>query len=797
MTEEVLLPVRGMTCAACAARLERSLGRAEGVSAVEVNFATEAAKVSFDPSVTDAIALVGAVERAGFQVPPGTIHLVIEGMTCASCTERVERALRQTQGVLSAQVNFASGDATVAVVEGAASTASLLDAVATAGYKAALGATSAEAAAEQARREHREERREALVVMGALLLALPLVMPMALLIVGVHWMLPFQAQLVLALPVQLVAGARFYRGAVHALRSGSANMDVLVALGTTAAFALSVFLGTRGEAHLYFEAAAAVIALVRLGKWLELRARRSTRSALTSLLSLRPAMVRVLRGAQELSIPLGAVGRGEVVVVRPGEKIPVDGPILSGEASVDESLLTGESRAQHRGPGDDVIGGSLNLDGYLQVRAARVGDDARLAQIISLVQGAQASKAPVQHLVDRVAAVFVPLVLCVAAITLVGWWLAGADLEGTLLPAVSVLVIACPCALGLATPAALVVGTGVAARAGILVRDAASLEKASQVTHVVFDKTGTLTEGRPAVQRIASLQGDDDEVLRLAASVQQGSEHPVGKALLIAAAERNLSLLPIVGFQSMPGRGVSATIDGHEVQVGSARLLVEQGVDKGELDAIGTAAEAAGSTSVYVATEKCLRGVVVLSDREREGAAKAVAQLKSMGLSLTVLTGDLAGVAQRSASSLGIEHVRSEVLPEDKAEEVASLRRAGAVVAMVGDGVNDAPALAAADLGIALGTGTDVAKECAGVTLMRPDLRLVAETLSLARVTTRKIRQNLFWAFAYNVLGIPLAAAGVLTPLVAGAAMAFSSVSVLLNALSLRRMALTTRVPTL
>jgi len=716
-----------------------------------------------------------------------SVRLALTGMTCAACSTRIERVLRRQPGVAAANVNLASETATVAYLPGAVSLDSLVAAVAAAGYGASRAATDAEERAAHERRETARARRELALLLGSAAFALPLVAPMALSPFGVHVLLPGWLQLVLATPVQVVAGAHFYRGAYRSLRGGSANMDVLVALGTTAAFVLSVVLLAGGTQHLYFEAAASVIALVRLGKWLEARAKRSANQAVRALMALRPERARVERDGRELEVAVEAVGAGEIVVLRPGERVPVDGEVLTGTSSVDESLLTGESLPVTRGPGDPVIGGSINGEGWLRVRATAVGEASALARIVRLVEAAQGDKAPVQRLVDRVSAVFVPTVVGVALLCLGGWLVAGAGVEVALVHAVSVLVIACPCALGLATPAALMVGTGAAARSGILFRDAEALERAQAAAVVAFDKTGTLTEGRPTVREVLALDGDEGRLLALAAAAQRGSEHPLARAILLAAAERGVAVDSPHDFRALPGRGVEATVGGSRIRVGSPRFLDELGLERAPLASRAEAHEAAGATVVWVAADERLLGAIAIGDRLRAGAATAVARLRARGITTVLLTGDNRRAAAAVARELGIERVRAELGPEDKAREVAALRAGGAGVAMVGDGVNDAPALAAADVGFAMASGTDVAMHTAGVTLVRADPALVADAVSVSRATVRKIRQNLAWAFGYNVVGIPLAALGYLTPVLAGAAMALSSVSVVASALLLRR----------
>ncbi|MDP2305014.1 MAG: heavy metal translocating P-type ATPase [Pseudomonadota bacterium] len=728
--------------------------------------------------------------------PVQTARLAVGGMTCATCAQRIEKVLGRKPGVATAQVNLATEVATVAFAPGVIDVPALIRAVEAAGYTAAPAPTDAASRAAAEAVEAAVARRDLFVLLGAAALTVPLILPMVAHPLGLHWMPPGWLQLLLATPVQFVAGARFYRGAWGALRAGSANMDLLVVLGTTAAYVLSIAMLVTGGA-LYFESAAAVITLVRLGKYLEERAKRSTTQAIRALMELRPATARVLSEGRELEVPAESVGRGRVVVVKPGERVPVDGAIVFGESQLDESMLTGESLPVTKGVGQPVVGGSLNGDGLLHVEATTVGPESTLARIVGLVEGAQAEKAPIQHLVDRVSAVFVPVVIALSVVTFLGWWVAGSGGEQAIINAVSVLVIACPCALGLATPTALMVGTGAAARAGILIKDAVALERAHEVDVVVFDKTGTLTEGRPEVREVLSASitpssTELDALLMLAAAAQAGSEHPLAGAVVRAAAalQQPGRLLPAIEqFVSLPGRGLEATLAGTEgaVLIGSRRLMAEREIDVTALEARAAAAEAEGASVMWVAQGGRLSGAIVVADRIREGAAAAIARLVRMGIEPVLLTGDNRATAEVVARALGIPRVIAEVLPGDKAREVQALRSGGHVVAMVGDGVNDAPALAAADVGFAMPTGTDVAKHTAGVTLMRPDPGLVADAIAISRATTRKIRQNLFWAFIYNVVGIPLAALGFLTPVFAGGAMAMSSVSVVTNALLLRR----------
>jgi len=731
------------------------------------------------------VALEAAKKVSALTAPEAAISLKIDGMTCAACVSRVEKALARVPGVSEASVSLATEEARV--TGSGLEVFRLVAAVEAAGYEARL---KPEPSAIDAEAEWRT-RRDGLVFLASALLTLPLIVPMASEAAGLHLMLPAWAQLALATPVQFWAGARFYRNGFKAVRGGTGNMDLLVALGTSAAYALSLFLLLRrpAETPLYFEAGATVITLVLLGRFLEARARRSTTGALRALMALRPETARVERDGQEVELPLDRVRRGDVVVVRPGERIAVDGVVLDGASAADESLVTGESLPVPKSPGDRVIAGALNGEGRLRLKATAVGADSTLARIVALVERAQASKAPVQRLVDRVSAMFVPVVLAVAVATLIGWLVSGAPIESAVIAAVSVLVIACPCALGLATPTAIIVATGSAARRGILVKDVASLERARAVTAVVFDKTGTLTLGKPELAAVMPLAGSEAELLTLVASAQQGSEHPLARAVVAAARARGLVLAPVGSFRAVPGKGIEAEVGGRRLLVGNARLLAEGGIDTAALTALAASAPA-GTGAMLAAEIAPVRrplGLLLAGDPIRQSAAPAVARLRALGIETVLLTGDAEGPARKVAAEVGIEKVRWGVLPAEKLAEVERLKSVGEVVAMVGDGINDAPALAAADLGIAMASGTDVAMASAGITLMRGDPALVAEVLGLARATVAKIRQNLFWAFVYNVVGIPLAALGWLSPIVAGAAMAFSSVSVVANSLLLRR----------
>lgn len=779
------LPVSGMTCASCAGRVERALLKVPGVASASVNLANEQVRV--ESSEADVATLIEAVQKAGYGVPVQSLELAIDGMTCASCVGRVERALLKVPGVRSAAVNLASERAHVEVI-GTPDPAVLIQAVEAAGYQASAGEQQ-----QPAQDAERRLQRERWAVIAALLLAAPLVLPMFAELFGQHWMLPAWIQFLLATPVQFVLGARFYVAGWKAVRAGAGNMDLLVAIGTSAGYGLSLYQWWATPAgqmpHLYFEASAVVIALVLLGKYLESRAKRQTSAAIRALEALRPdRATRVIDGREE-DVAIAALRLDDLVLVKPGERFPVDGEVVEGESQADEALISGESLPVNKAPGDRITGGAINGEGRLLVRTTALGGETVLARIIRLVEDAQAAKAPIQKLVDRVSQVFVPAVLVIAVFTLIGWLLAGAPAEVALINAVAVLVIACPCALGLATPAAIMAGTGVAARHGILIKDAEALEVAHAVNAVAFDKTGTLTSGKPQIIHLHALEGDEASLLRLAGALQRGSEHPLARAVLERCEADGVAVPDVQKSQALSGRGIAGTLDGRQLALGNRRMLDEFGLQPGELLDTAQRWEAEGRTLSWLvesAPQPRVLGLFAFGDSLKEGAAAAIAALDARHIRSHLITGDNRGSARVVAEALHIDDVHAEVLPADKAATVAELKKGGAVVAMVGDGINDAPALAAADVGIAMGGGTDVAMHAAGITLMRGDPRLVPAALEIARRTYRKIQQNLFWAFIYNLVGIPLAAFGFLSPVVAGAAMALSSVSVVSNALLLR-----------
>lgn len=779
------LPIQGMTCASCAGRVERALRKVPDVTDASVNLASERARIEAPANSLEQ--LIGAIENAGYSVPSQSLELAIEGMTCASCVGRIERALAKIPGISQVAVNLADEKARLQVVAGF-DPQQALKAIENAGYKAAVQSDSAQHDDAQQRLN-----RERLTLLAALALSVPLVLPMLVEPFGLHWMLPAWVQFALATPVQFIFGARFYRAAWLALKARAGNMDQLVAIGTSAGYGLSLYqwaITPAGQMpHLYFEASAVIVSLILLGKYLESRAKRQTAGAIRALQALRPDHATRLLDGHEEQVAIDALALGDRVVVKPGERFPVDGEVLEGRSHADEALISGESLPVAKQPGDKVTAGAINGEGRLLVSTTALGAETVLARIIRLVEDAQAAKAPIQKLVDKVSQVFVPSVLLLALATLLVWLLLGAPLESALLNAVAVLVIACPCALGLATPTAIMAGTGVAARHGILIKDAEALEVAHDVTHIAFDKTGTLTEGKPRIVHIGLGEADEEELLRLAGGLQQGSEHPLAKAVLQRCSEQHITLPTLSESHALAGRGIAGEVEGRTLQLGSTRLLQENQLQAGTLAESARDWEAKGRTlSWLIETGDAPRllGLLAFGDQLKDGAAEAIAELRAQGITSHLISGDNAGSVAAVASALGIDEPHAQVLPADKARLVGELRAKGCV-AMVGDGINDAPALAAADVGIAMGGGTDAAMHAASITLMRGDPRLVPAALDISRRTYAKIRQNLFWAFVYNLIGIPLAAAGLLNPMFAGAAMALSSVSVVSNALLLNR----------
>ena len=811
------VPVLGMTCANCVASVERNAKKVNTVADAAVNFASERLSINYDPAVstakevlTDVIARVG---RAGYSVPTDTVELPLLGMTCANCANTIQRRLNKVEGVLTAEANYANERATVEFVPGVTSYSDLVAAVRKAGYDVVETAASAASDDAEAMARAAELHHQQIRLLVGVLFSLPLfLLSMArdFSLVGdwahepwVNWLF-----LALATPVQFYVGWDYYVGAYKSLRNGSANMDVLVAMGSSVAYVYSVAvlialtLGnhTLGH-HVYFETAAVIITLIVLGKLLEVRAKGQTSAAIKKLIGLQAKTARVIRNGEERDIPIAEVVKHDLVLVRPGEKIPVDGMVTDGHSAVDESMITGESLPVEKAVGDTVIGATINKQGLLKFKATKVGKETALAQIIRLVEQAQGSRAPIQRVVDQVAAYFVPAVIGLAVLTFVVWWLVGGDFVPALIRLTAVLVIACPCAMGLATPTSIMVGVGKGAENGILFKNSAALEQAHKLTAIVLDKTGTITKGQPSVTDVVAsgqVVLTSDELLRLAASAERGSEHPLGESIVRSAKERGLALSEPVAFEGIAGHGIAATVDGHKVLLGNLRLMQREGVHLNGLAPKAEALQAAAKTAMWLAVDGQASALIGVADTIKDGSKEAVAALHKLGLTVVMMTGDNEATAQAIAKEVGIDRVFAEVLPGDKAKHVAKLQAEGYKVAMVGDGINDAPALAQADVGIAIGTGTDVAIETADVTLMRGDLRSVPQALALSKATMRNIKQNLIWAFGYNIALIPIAA-GILAPfpwapdflrqlhpILAAGAMAFSSISVVSNALRLR-----------
>ncbi|SJZ42486.1 heavy metal translocating P-type ATPase [Selenihalanaerobacter shriftii] len=796
MTEEVQketrtdIEIEGMTCSACANRVEQGLNKLEGVSEATVNFAVEKATVNYNSEEVGMKDFIDKIEDLGYDVPVERVDFKVNGMTCSACVTRVEKGLNELAGVLHATVNFAVEKATIEYLPGEISKSGLSAKIEDLGYEVDKLGDDSNEDREQKRRS-KEERRQLNLFIIAAIGSLPFFTMMFLKFTGQN--IPdilenIFLQFVISTIIQTVVGWQYYKDSYYALKNKSANMSVLIATGTTAAYLYSVANTFILEGHVFYDTAVMIFALIGLGKLLEARAKGRTSEAIRKLFDLQANTARIIEDGEEKEIPIEDVQAGDIIMVKPGEKIPVDGVVKEGHSAVDESMLTGESIPVEKEAGDEVIGATLNKNGALKFEATKVGADTALSQIIQMVEEAQGSKAPIQRVADKVSGIFVPIVVGIAIITFIGWYTTTGDLTLSILNMTAVLVIACPCSLGLATPTAIMVGTGKGAENGILFKGGQHLEKAHKIETIVFDKTGTITKGEPEVTDIINIADfSDEELLKYAAIVEKGSEHPLALAIMEYVKELEIKPEDPDAFEAIPGHGVRAEHNGEEILFGNQKLMNDNNIDISSLKEASHKLETEGKTAMLIAIDKELVGVIAVADTVKETSAQAIEELQEMGIETVMLTGDNERTAKAIAKEVGIERVVAEVLPEDKADQIKKLKEGDKVVAMVGDGINDAPALATADIGLAIGTGTDVAIEAADITLMRGDLISVATGIRLSKKTMKKIKQNLFWAFFYNIVGIPIAAFGFLVPAMAAGAMAFSSISVVSNSLLLKR----------
>ncbi|MGH0431429.1 heavy metal translocating P-type ATPase [Bacillus hominis] len=800
--KEANLQISGMTCAACANRIEKGLKKVEGVHDANVNFALEKTKIMYDPAKTNPQQFKEKVESLGYSIVSDKAEFTVSGMTCAACANRVEKRLNKLEGVNKATVNFALESATVDFNPDEISVNDMKSTITKLGYKLEVKSDEKDASTDHRLQEIERQKKKFII---SFILSFPLLWAMvshfsftSFIYLPDMLMNPW-VQLALATPVQFIIGGQFYIGAYKALRNKSANMDVLVALGTSAAYFYSVYLSIQSigssehMTDLYFETSAVLITLIILGKLFEAKAKGRSSEAIKKLMGLQAKTATVVRDGTEMKILIEEVVAGDIVYVKPGEKIPVDGEIVEGKSAIDESMLTGESIPVDKTIGDVVIGSTMNKNGFLKVKATKVGRDTALAQIIKVVEEAQGSKAPIQRVADQISGIFVPVVVGIAIITFVVWmvFVTPGDFGGALEKMIAVLVIACPCALGLATPTSIMAGSGRSAEYGILFKGGEHLEATHRLDTVILDKTGTVTNGKPVLTDVIVVDGfDEKEILKLVGAAEKNSEHPLAEAIVEGIKEKGIDIPSSETFEAIPGFGIESVVEGKQLLIGTRRLMKKFNIDIEEVSKSMEELEREGKTAMLIAIDKEYAGIVAVADTVKDTSKAAIARLKKMGLDVVMITGDNTQTAQAIAGQVGIDHVIAEVLPEGKAEEVKKLQASGKKVAMVGDGINDAPALATADIGMAIGTGTDVAMEAADITLIRGDLNSIADAIFMSKMTIRNIKQNLFWALAYNGLGIPIAALGFLAPWVAGAAMAFSSVSVVLNALRLQRVKL-------
>lgn len=788
--EKINIDINGMTCAACSSRVEKALNKKDGVTNAVVNLLGQKATIEFDSDKTQPNELVKTIEKAGYEVPLITKSLLIEGMTCTACSTRVDKVLNKIDGIVKANVNLSTNKALVEFPSGLISDEELIKVVEKAGYKAEIE-VERDLDREKELREKEIKSLKTSFIISAIL-SLPLFSAMFFHMAGANNALSNLLnngwfQLILATPVQFIIGYRFYKGAYNSLRGGGANMDVLIAMGTSAAYFFSIYNLAIGVPEYYFEASAVIITLIILGNTFEAVAKGKTSEAIKKLMGLQPKTARVVRDEVEMDIPIEQLIVGDIVVVRPGERVPVDGIIVEGNSSLDESMITGESIPIDKTIDDQVIGATINKFGAFKFKATKIGKDTVLSQIIKLVEDAQGSKAPIQRLADQISGIFVPIVVVIALVTVLGFTYIAGNFNTGLINAIAVLVIACPCALGLATPTAIMVGTGKAAENGILIKSGEHLERTHKMDTIIFDKTGTITRGEPELTNILTFnEYDRDEILRIAASVEKASEHPLGQSIVKKAEEESMKLSDPESFMSITGKGLRADFEGKKVLIGNKRLMIENNIsiENKENDLLRLQEE--GKTAMLLSLDGVLSGIIAVADQIKDTSLEAIKELQKMGLEVYMITGDNERTAKAIAKEVGITKVLADVLPENKSEVVERLKSEGKHVGMVGDGINDAPALAAADVGFAIGTGTDVAMEAADITLMRGDLNGVVTAIRLSHRTMKTIKQNLFWAFFYNTVGIPIAALGFLNPMVAGAAMAFSSVSVVTNSLRLK-----------